>query len=232
MPRYGETQRSASGLATFTCVVAADDPPASGPSFKLTSRYADLKEVKLPERSIALGAGQLFWVFVFGLFLFLGSATDNGPYRGASAVAAQQVARGLFFFLAAFYVIFHLGFVSLASRRDQPLLAWASIAVASTAGLLGVALVLSPASAVGLGEAIGFFVLPLVLLAFGGTLLMAGRALGRNARAFLCLLDAGGPGVCLFGVAWWFKCRILRAAERAESPRPRGVGSHYGATSS
>ena len=197
--------------------------------------------MKLPERSIALGAGQLFWVFVFGLFLFLGSAIDNGPYRGASAAAAQQVARGLLFFLAAFYVIFHLGFVSLASRRDQPLLAWASIALASTAGLLGGALVLSPASAVGLGEAIGFFVLPLVLLAFGGALLRAGRALGRNARAagafelagaFLCLLDAGGPGVCLFGVAWWFKCRILRAAERAESPRPRGVGSHYGATSS
>ena len=197
--------------------------------------------MKLPERSIALGAGQLFWVFVFALVLFLGSAIDNGPYRGASAAAARQVARGLLFFLAAFYVIFHLGFVSLASRRDQPLLAWASIAVASTAGLLGVALILSPASAVGLGEAIGFFVLPLVLLAFGGALLMAGRALGRNARAagafelagaFLCLLDAGGPGVCLFGVAWWFKCRILRAAERAESPRPRGVGSHYGATSS
>ena len=94
--------------------------------------------------SIALGAGKLFWVFVFGLVMFGGSAIENGPYQGASAQAARQVGRGLLFFTAVSYAIFHAGFVLLAHQRRLPALAWSSFGITAAPLLVGAAFACSP----------------------------------------------------------------------------------------
>lgn len=187
--------------------------------------------------SIALGAGQLFWVFVFGLAMFLGSAIENGPYQGASAQAARQVGRGLLFFTAIFYAIFHAGFVLLARERHLSALAWSSFAVAAAPLLVGTALVCSLPFAFHLAETVLFPALSMLLVAFGGSLLMARQALGSGALTAGALELGGGllgllfgptPTILLFIPAWVYKRRALRAAQCSESPGPRVAGGHLG----
>jgi hypothetical protein len=188
--------------------------------------------------SIALGAGQLFWVFVFGLFMFLGSGIENGPYEGASARAAGQVGRGLLFFTAAFYAIFHTGFVLLARQRRLPALAWSSFGLMVVPLFFGATLVCVPACAAFLHETILFRTLLVFLIAFGVSLIMARRVLQRDALIAGVLEFGGGllgllfgptPTSLLFIPAWVYKRRVLQAAQREESLSPQAVGAHLGA---
>ncbi len=189
--------------------------------------------------SIALGAGQLFWVFVFGLFMFLGSAIENGPYQGAPAQAAGHVGRGLLFFTAVFYAIFHAGFVLLARQRRLSALAWSSSGVTAASFLVAAALVCSPTFAAYLVETAPFRAASMLLIAFGGSLLMARQTLRRDALTAGVLELGGGllgllfgptPTILLFIPAWLYKRRVLQAAQCSESLSPRAVGGHLGAT--
>jgi hypothetical protein len=189
--------------------------------------------------SIALGAGQLFWVFVFGIFMFLGSAIENGPYEGASAQAARHVGRGLLFFIAVFYAIFHAGFVLLARQRHLSALAWSSYGITIAPLLLGAAFVFSPPFAAYLVEMVSFRAASMLLVAFGGSLLMARQTLGRGALTAGALELGGGllgllfgptPTMLLFIPAWVYKCRVLRAAQCPELLNPRVAGGHLGTT--
>jgi hypothetical protein len=189
--------------------------------------------------SIALGAGKLFWVFVFGLIMFGGSAIENGPYQGASAQAARQVGRGLFFFTAMFYAIFHAGFVLLACQRRLSALAWSSFGVTAASLLVAAALVCSPAFAAYLVETVPFRALSMFLVAFGGSLLMARQTLRRDALTAGVLEFGGGllgllfgptPTILLFIPAWLYKRRVLQAAQCSESLSPRAACGRLGAT--
>ena len=187
--------------------------------------------------SIALGAGKLFWVFVFGLIMFGGSAIENGPYQGASFQGARQVGRGLLFFTAVFYAIFHAGFVLLARQRRLSALAWSSFGLTAASLLIGAALVCYPSFAFHLAETILFPALSMLLVAFGGSLLMAKQALRRDALTAGAFEFGGGLSglllgptiaVFLFIPAWLYKCRVLRAAQCSESPSQQSVGGHFG----
>jgi hypothetical protein len=187
--------------------------------------------------SIALGAGQLFWVFVIGFFMF---EYENAPYyEGAFAQATRQAGRGLLFFTAVFYAIFHAGFVLLARQRRLSALVWSSFGVTAAPLLVAAALVCSPAFAAYLVETVPFRALSMLLVAFGGSLLMARQALCRDALIAGVLEFGGGilgllfgptPTIFLFIPAWLYKRRVLQAAQCSESPSPRAVGSHLGAT--
>jgi len=170
--------------------------------------------------------------------MFFGSVWEHGPYQGASAQASRQVCRGLFFFAAVFYAIFHAGFVLLARQRGLSALAWSSFGVMAVPLLVGTALVSYPACALYLVETILFSVLMMLLVVFGGSLLMARQALRRDALiagvlefggGILGLLFGPGPPFLLFIPAWSYKRRVLRAAQCSESLRPRAVGGHLGA---
>ncbi|MCZ6759108.1 MAG: hypothetical protein O7D29_01875 [Gemmatimonadetes bacterium] len=189
--------------------------------------------------SIALGAGKLFWVFVFGLFMFFGSAIENGPYQGASAQGARQVGRGLVFFAAVFYAIFHTGFILLARQRRLPVLAWSSFGVTAAPLLAAAALVCSPSYALHLAETVLFPSLSMLLVAFGGSLLMARQTLRSDALTAGVLEFAGGllgllfgptPTILLFIPAWLYKRRVLQAAQCSESLSSRTACGRLSAT--
>ena len=188
--------------------------------------------------SIALGAGQLFWVFVFGNFMFLGSVWEHGPYEGMFAEAARQVGQGLVFFTAVFYAIFHAGFVLLARQRRLSALAWSSFGVTAASLLIVAALVCSPPFASYLLKTVPFCALSMLLVVFGGSLIMARQTLGREALTAGVLEFGGGllgllfgptPTIFLFIPAWLYKCRALRAAQCSESLSPKVVGGQLGA---
>ena len=170
--------------------------------------------------------------------MFLGSAIENGPYQGVSAQAARQVGRALLFFTAVFYAIFHAGFILVARQRRLSALAWSSFGVTAAPLLVCAALVCFPPFAVYLVETVPFRALSMFPVAFGGSLLIARQALGRDALAAGVLESGGGLLGLLFGpnlaiflfiAAWLYKSRVLRAAQCSESPCPRAVGSHFGA---
>lgn len=187
--------------------------------------------------SIALGAGQLFWVFVIGFYMF---EYENAPYyEGAFAQATRQTGRGLLFFTAVFYAIFHADFVLLARQRRLSALAWSSFGVTATSLLIGAALVCSPPFAAYLLKTVPFRALSMLLVVFGGSLIMARQTLGRAALTAGVLEFSGGllgllfgptPTIFLFIPAWFYKCRALRAAQCSESLSPQAVGGHLGAT--
>ncbi len=190
------------------------------------------------ELSIGLGAGQFFWVCVFGLFAFLGSAIENGPYQGAPAQAARHVGLGLLFFTAVFYAIFHASFVFLARQRRLSALAWSSFAVMVVPLLWGAALVCSFPFSLDLVESVLFRAQSMLLVVFGGSLIMARQTLGRDALTAGILEFGGGllgllfgptPTALLFIPAWVYKHRFLQAAQGSGSPNPRVVGDNLGA---
>lgn len=169
--------------------------------------------------AFALGAGQLFWVSVLGLMLFLGSAIENGPYRGESAEAAVLVGRGLLISTGLLYAAFHVGFVLLARRRRLPLLAWSSVGIALAPAMVG---------------AVPFRALSILAVLFGSSLLASRKTLGDGALAAGILECGGGllgllfgptPYALLFVPAWVFKSRLLRATQRCGSPQPSAGGA-------
>jgi hypothetical protein len=173
--------------------------------------------------SIALGAGQLFSVFAFGLILWFGSVIFEGPYSGSSAEAASQVGRSLLITTAALYAIFHLGFTLVGRIRGLPGLAWSSFAVAVAPFLV---------------FWLPFRLLLMPLVFSGCSLLMARRVLGHGAlaagafelgSALLGILFGPAPAVLLFIPTWAFKYRLLQAERLRESPQPPAVGAHFGA---
>lgn len=206
-------------LRQFLGASAARGKPRSW-ALKHAPRSDDREAVEHRGFAFALGAGQLFWVSVLGLMLFLGSAIENGPYRGESAEAAVLVGRGLLISAGLFYTAFHVGFVLLARRRRLPLLAWSSVGVALAPAMVG---------------PVPFPALSILAVLFGGSLLAARKTLGDGALAAGILECGGGllgllfgptPYALLFVPAWVFKSRLLRATQRCDSPHPSAGGAH------
>jgi hypothetical protein len=187
--------------------------------------------------SIALGAGQLFWVFVIGFYMF---EYENAPYyEGTFAQATRQIGRGLLFFTAVFYAIFHAGFVLLARQRRLSALAWSSFGITAAPLLIGAAFVCFPPFAAYLLKTVPFRALAMLFVVFGGSLIMARQTLGRDALTAGVLELGGGllgllfgptPTIFLLIPAWLYKCRALRAAQCSESLSPQAVGGHLSAT--
>jgi hypothetical protein len=137
------------------------------------------------------------------------------------------------------YAIFHAGFVLLARQRRLSALAWSSFGLTAAPLLVGAALVCYPSFAFHLAETILFPALSMLLVAFGGSLLMAKQALRRDALTAGVLEFGGGllgllfgptPTVLLFIPAWLYKRRVLQAAQCSESLSPRTVYGHLGTT--